>query len=193
MKKIILGIVAIVLILLSIAYFYNQEAKYNNSWHVVVKNSYINLREEPSSFSKKIGQIKSGESFSALEIKITSNYIWYKIKVKNVEGWVANTRDNLYLEDYNDPNDYTPPTLKFYDEIYHTYSIDTINYSDLEVKDDKPNYVITHIVYADKTDSNLYWIIYTVTDQGNNTVSKTRQIDFTIQPTKNSLEYIQDK
>ena len=192
MKKIILSILFIGFGIFALCHYLNY-ATLKSSWHVTIKNSYINVRESASSQSKKITQVKSGKSFRVLEAKSTPSYIWYKIKTDKGEGWVANPKDGSYLDDHNDPNDYTPPTLKYYDEIYHTYSMDTINYDDLDISDDKPNYKVEHVVYADSTDPLLYWIIYTVTDQGGNKVSKTRQIDFTIQPAQGSLQNIQDR
>lgn len=149
-----------------------------DDWYVEVTNEYINVRSEASAYSSKIGTVYEGAKFKVLDINLDDEYYyWYYIQVDYYnEGWIASGRETSYLTDFNNPHDIKSPTLKFYDEIYYTYSIETITYDHLEITDDKNDYIVSHEVF--KSEDNLYWITYTVTDAAGHSISKTQQTVF---------------
>lgn len=173
------------------------------NWKVEITNNYINVRSKPSSRETKIGEVKKKEKYNILEIYLEdNNYVWYKINFKGKDGWIASSRDNPYVKEINNPNiedtdsvdykiDYKKPELRFYDNVYNTYDINSINYDHLDIKDDSP-YMISHTIYYEEhpidTEIPQYWIRYTVTDKFGNSISKVQKIEFTVEPSQSEVK-----
>lgn len=188
--------IAIMLIAFASAVFiiFNLNKSIDESaWYVEITNSHINVREKADLHSNLVGKVAKGEKYLVIEAKQTAAYIWYKIDFNGEEGWIANDTDKGWLIDYNDPNDFVAPTLKYKDAIYYTNSIDTITYDHLIITDDKNDYVITHKVYSDKTDPTLFWVQYTVTDGSGKSDSRTQRVVFEVAPEEGTLTPIQDR
>ena len=203
MKKFLIIIVILLIIAGGVGFYFfisnkNEEEKLEKikeGWYVEVITDEVNIREKGSRESDSLRMAKKGEVFEVLDIDILgNNNFWYKIKFDDDKvGFIYNSSKYNYLEDHNNPKDVASPTLKFFDSIYYVDSIDDINYDDLEIWDDKPDYEVTHKVYhevgVDINGKNIdqYWIQYTVTDGVGNSVSKVQKIEFNQRPSEEEV------
>jgi hypothetical protein len=220
-KKNILLILIVILFIIAIIIFAIKKSisikeeeerisEIEEGWYIEVITDYINTRSDSSSYSTKLGKIKKGEVYPALECTTTStsgessSYYWYKIQLEDgSEVWVANPKsarngEKGYLIDHNNPNDIAKPYLSFKEDVYKVNSINDINYNHLELWDDKDDYKVTHVVYheyryCDGTNINCepkdqYWIKYTITDGVGNSVSKTQKIEFKNTPSESEVK-----
>ena len=160
-------------------------------WHIEVQNDYINIRKEASATSDILGEVKKGEVYKVIEVETVGNTQWYKIEYeKDKYGWIFNSNSSDYLDDINNPEDISAPTLKFFDTVYYVNSIDEITYDHLEVEDDKPGVTVTHKVYHEvnsETGKDQYWIQYTATDAVGKSVSKVKKIEFNERPSEEEV------
>ena len=194
-------IISLLLILFLGGYGYFKYNKEQNEWKIKITNDMINVREKPSPYEYKLGEVKFGEKYKVLDMFLEdSKYVWYKIKIKSKHiGWVASERSAPYVKEYNNPNykdikkeklEYQKPKISFYEAVYEAESLKTINYDHLTIEDDS-NYKITHKVYLeeaiDEEDVDQYWIEYTVVDTFNNEAKKIQKIVFIIKPNKNEV------
>ena len=170
------------------------------AWKVEITTEYINVRDDHNvSKSEKIGKVYNGEKYKVLEIYLDdSKYVWYKIKVnKDLTGWISSGRSFPYVNEINNPNvkdeeveenyeiDYQSPVVKFEDNVYLVYDINSINYDHLKIEE-KNKYTIEHKVYYEEKpeDSDIpqYWIQYIVKDEAGNTTKKVQKIEFDVDP-----------
>lgn len=171
-----------------------------HAWKVEIAIEFINIREEHNLYSNKLGTVYEGEKYKVLEIYLDDQrYVWYKIKATNdIVGWISSGRNNPYVKELNNPNvdeatysdetyelDYKKPVVKFKDNVYVVYDINSINYDHLTIEEDS-EYKIEHKVYYEEhpkdTDIPQYWIQYIVTDAAGNQTKKVQKIEFDIEP-----------
>ena len=89
-------------------------------WYVeIIHDTPINVRLEPNSDAKSIGQVKKGEVYKALDVdnESSNTYYWYKIDYKGKEGWIASGRKIFWVNDYNNPTDIMVPHVYFDSDI----------------------------------------------------------------------------
>lgn len=160
-------------------------------WYVEVLEKAVKIRKEADRNTAELAEAKKGEVFAVFDIENNGGNFWYYIEYeKGKKGWIANPKNSGYLNDVNNPNDIMNPTIKFFDKVYYTESIDTINYDHLEVKDDRDGVVVTHKVFHEIDESqgkDQYWIQYTATDAVGKSVSKVQKIEFNQRPDESKV------
>ena len=209
-KKFLIFLIIIVIISLGVGiYIYfkrqNEEkriAEIKKGWYIEVTNNYINVRDEATTLSDRLGKIKKGEVYKVLDLvnkKKDKECFWYHVELKdNKKGYVCDPKgDNnrgKYLIDHNDPTDLYTPTISYKEEIYKVESIDKITYDHLKLWDDHDNYKVTHKVYHEKGKCNdksdgieKYWIKYTITDEKDKSASTTQRIEFELKPNEKDV------
>ena len=181
----------------------NRIAEIKKGWYIEVANDYINVRDEATTLSDRLGKIKKGEVYKVLDLvnkKKDKECYWYHIELKNKKlGYVCNpkgeTNHGKYLIDYNNPKDLYTPTISYKEEVYKVESIDKIKYDHLTLWDDHDGYEVTHTVYHEKGKCDAksdgiekYWIKYTITDAEGKKASTTQKIEFTEKPEESKVK-----
>lgn len=195
MKKFIVTLLILGFIAVGGYYFYtkvfNKTEKIDPSkdFYVEVTNEYINIREESKQLSNNLGRVKKGEKYLVYDVNSNDgSYIWYKIKYdKDKYGWIANKKGSPYLNEYNNPEDVSNPTIKILYLPYQAKNINSIGFENLEVWDDKGTPEITYEIYHEVKESegiDQYWILYTVTDEVGKTAQKLGSIEFETKPSE---------
>lgn len=195
MKKFIVTLLILGFIAVGGYYFYtkvfNKTEKIDPSkdFYVEVTNEYINIREESKQLSNNLGRVKKGEKYLVYDVNTSDgSYIWYKIKYdKDKYGWIANKKGSPYLNEYNNPEDVSSPTIKILYLPYQAKNINSIGFENLEVWDDKGTPEITYEIYHEVKESegiDQYWILYTVTDEVGKTAQKLGSIEFETKPSE---------
>lgn len=195
MKKFIVTLLILGFIAVGGYYFYtkvfNKTEKIDPSkdFYVEVTNEYINIREESKQLSNNLGRVKKGEKYLVYDVNTSDgSYIWYKIKYdKDKYGWIANKKGSPYLNEYNNPEDVSNPTIKILYLPYQAKNINSIGFENLEVWDDKGTPEITYEIYHEVKESegiDQYWILYTVTDGVGKTAQKLGSIEFETKPSE---------
>lgn len=195
MKKFIVTLLILGFIAVGGYYFYtkvfNKTEKIDPSkdFYVEVTNEYINIREESKQLSNNLGRVKKGEKYLVYDVNSSDgSYIWYKIKYdKDKYGWIANKKGSPYLNEYNNPEDVSSPTIKMLYLPYQAKNINSIGFENLEVWDDKGTPEITYEIYHEVKESegiDQYWILYTVTDEVGKTAQKLGSIEFETKPSE---------
>lgn len=195
MKKFIVTLLILGFIAVGGYYFYtkvyNKVEKIDPSkdFYVEVTNEYINIREESKQLSNNLGRVKKGEKYLVYDVNSSDgSYIWYKIKYdKDKYGWIANKKGSPYLNEYNNPEDVSNPTIKILYLPYQAKNINSIGFENLEVWDDKGTPEITYEIYHEVKESegiDQYWILYTVTDEVGKTAQKLGSIEFETKPSE---------
>ena len=195
MKKFIITLLILGFIAVGGYYFYtkvfNKTEKIDPSkdFYVEVTNEYINIREESKQLSNNLGRVKKGEKYLVYDVNSSDgSYIWYKIKYdKDKYGWIANKKGSPYLNEYNNPEDVSNPTIKILYLPYQAKNINSIGFENLEVWDDKGTPEITYEIYHEVKESegiDQYWILYTVTDDVGKTAQKLGSIEFETKPSE---------
>ncbi len=195
MKKFIITLLILGFIAVGGYYFYtkvfNKTEKIDPSkdFYVEVTNEYINIREESKQLSNNLGRVKKGEKYLVYDVNSSDgSYIWYKIKYdKDKYGWIANKKGSPYLNEYNNPEDVSNPTIKILYLPYQAKNINSIGFENLEVWDDKGTPEITYEIYHEVKESegiDQYWILYTVTDEVGKTAQKLGSIEFETKPSE---------
>ena len=210
MKKFIIFLIIVVIIGLGVGgYLFfkkqNEEkriAEIKKGWYIEVANDYINVRDEATTLSDRLGKIKKGEVYKVLDLvnkKKDKECYWYHIELKdNKQGYVCNPKgDNnrgKYLIDYGNTNDLYTPTISYKEEVYKVENIDKITYDHLSLWDDQEGYKVTHKVYHEKEKCNSksdgiekYWIKYTITDTSDKSASTTQKIEFDEKPAESKV------
>ena len=214
-RKSHVGLIIFLLLIIGVGGYIGYKKYSNNKrieeikkgWYIEVATKYINVREEATSSSVRLGKVKEGEVYKVLDLvdkKKEKDCYWYHIEYKkNTTGYVCNPRNEKatqYLVDHNDPNDLYTPKISYKDAVYKVASIDKINYDHLELWDDHDDYKVTHEVYheKDKCDSKSdgiekYWIKYTITDATGKSASTTQKIEFETKPEESKvLDFCKD-
>ncbi len=168
-------------------------AEIKKGWYVEITHEEpINVRSKPNSKGEKIGEVKKGEIYKALEVDTENSiYYWYKIEYKDTVGWIASGKKVHWLIDHNNTIDIAVPYVKFKENVYKVVSIDDINYKHLEVVEDTDDYEITHVVYHEVKPSEFidqYWILYTITDGAGKSSSKMQKIEFEERPDESRVK-----
>ncbi len=140
-------IIISIVIIGGLGYFYFRKWQDSKAFKIEIDIDEINVREEPTLYSNKVGKVKKGQIYKVLDIDLTDNrYVWYKIKMQNNGyGWVATGRNNRYVIEINNPKgegdeefvaDYGTPKIKFYENEITFTDIDSINYDHITITDD---------------------------------------------------------
>ncbi len=184
-----------------IAYHFYQDA---HAWKVVIALDEVNVRENHNLYERKMATVYEDQTFNVLEQYLDDpRYVWYKIEYEHGKtGWIASGRNNPYVKEINSPNatgneegntyelDYKKPVIKFDDNLYVVYDINSISYKHLTIEEDS-DYTIEHKVYYEEfpKDSDIpqYWIQYIVTDAAGNVAKKVQQIKFDIEPDRSEV------
>ena len=67
-----------------------------------VTNSYLKIREEPNSYSEKLGFVIKGSIFDIIDSKRQGEVTWYKIKTnEDVVGWLSGSYVKVYEKEVN--------------------------------------------------------------------------------------------
>lgn len=194
-------IIVTVLIGLSFGGYKLYKELTRDKWEVEITNPFINVRTDHDVKSKQIGKVTEGSVYEVLEIYLEDEqYVWYKIKIKDDEGWISSSRTDPFVKEINSPNakgeetyviDYARPIVKYYEEEYIVENIDSINYKHLDITDDS-EYTVESIVYYEEhptdTDIPQYWIQYIVTDAFGNTTKTVQKIVFINEPPRNKVK-----
>ncbi|MDE6284138.1 MAG: SH3 domain-containing protein, partial [Bacilli bacterium] len=180
-------------------FIYKKIDEDKKAWKIEIINETINVREEHGLYEYKVGEVKEGEVYKVLDFYADDpRYVWYKIELRNgMIGWVSSGRKNAYVKEINNPNDiadyeidYAKPIIRYFDEDYIVYDLNSINYNHLEIEE-ASEYTITHKVYYEEHPTDRkepqYWIKYIVTDSYGNTESKIQRIIFTIEPDRSEV------
>ena len=204
MKKFIKIILIIILVLLAIRGV-KKFIDYKTAWKVVVTEEFINIREEATPYSNKLGEAKRNDVYIVKEKVLENKYVWYKIVLKNDDkhqyGWICSDRSVPYVREINEKKgkeseetvtDNAKPRVKFKEDVYHTKDINTINYDHLTITDDS-EYKITSQVYKETCDDYYqYWIVYTATDKYGNKGTKTQAIAFEEEPSDDDVKDLKE-
>lgn len=127
---------------------------------VIVKR--VNIRKEPTIYSKDIGDVYEGEIYTVLEHIDNSDYYWYKITTNNgITGYIASDPNGEYVEIISGVIDRTAPVITCNKDFLLFYNGE-INYDDVECVDD---YSKCYLSYDD-TDSR--YIKFTAKDDDGN-------------------------
>ena len=176
------------------------------AWKVEIINDFINVRDDKTIWTKKIGEVKKGEIYKVLDIYLDDNtYVWYKISLRKDEsGWISSPRKEASVTEINNPNaqdysegivDYSKPIIKFYTNDYYTHDIDSINTDHLEIIEDS-KYTINYEVYFEEhpKDRNTpqYWIKWMVEDANGYKSSKVQRVIFEVNPDKSRVKLFED-
>lgn len=200
MKK-VLKIIVIVLILFFAYKGVKKYLTYRNAWKVVITEEFINIREEATAYSNKLGEAKRNDVYIVKEKVLENKYVWYKIVLKDDDkhqyGWICSERKYPYVKEINAKkaevseeviSDNAKPVIKYKEDVYRTKDISTINYDHLTVTDDS-EYKITSQVYKETcSDYYQYWIVYTATDKYGNKGTKTQAIKFEEDPSDDDVK-----
>lgn len=156
-------------------------------WYAEVTTEELSIREFPTATSRKLGSAKKGEIFKVVGFDTNDEkFYWYNIKRKDgSKAWLANPKaTGTYLKDYNgDDIDVAAPKITFKNNEYKVSSISKISYDHLEIWDDRDDYKISHIVCHEKSsDTDQYWVKYTVKDKSGKETSKMQKITFEKEP-----------
>ena len=102
--KYIIGVVmgVVIGVLIAFGYTFYQEKHYDDIYSIMtvkIVNDYINVRKEPTRFSKRFTEVLEGEEYEVIEINDNEEkYTWYKIKfsIRRI-GWIASDRKDPYV------------------------------------------------------------------------------------------------
>lgn len=169
------------------------------AWKIEILSETLNVREEHGLYEYKVGVVSQGEIYKVIDFYDEDpRYVWYKIKLKNgTIGWVSSGRKNPYVKEENNPNgikayeiDYAKPIIRYFEEDYIVYDINSITYDHLEIEE-ASTYTIEHKIYYEEHPTDRkepqYWIKYIVTDKYGNSASKIQRIIFTIEPSREEV------
>ncbi len=169
------------------------------AWKIEVTEESVNVREEHGLYEYKVGTAVKGDVFKVLDFyEDDARYVWYKIKLKNgAIGWISSGRNNPYVKEINNPKgidsyeiDYAKPKIRYFEDDYSVYDINSITYNHLEIEEDS-EYTIEHKVYYEEhpkdREEPQYWIKYIVVDKFGNKASKMQRIIFTVEPNRDEV------
>ena len=179
--------------------------EYKTAWKIMITEESVNIREQATVYSNKLGEAKRNDVFVVKEKVLENKYVWYKIVLKgdkdHAYGWISSERKYPYVKEVNAKkaktkddvvSDNAKPVIKYKEDIYYTKDINTINYDHLTVTDDS-EYKITSEIYKETCPGYYqYWIVYTATDKYNNKSSKTQAIIFEEEPSDDDVKNLAD-
>ncbi len=196
MKKIIV----IIILLGAFGFIGYKTCKYiaeeKKSFKVEITSDEINIRDDKTIWTRKLGTVKKGEKYKVLEVYLDDpTYVWYKISLgKDSSGWISSKRKSPNVTEINNPNasdysggvvDYARPIIKFYTNDYYVHDINSINSNHLEIIEIS-DYTINYEVYYEEhpTDRDVpqYWIKWIVEDANGYKSSKMQRIIFEVEP-----------
>ena len=202
MKK-FFKILLVIIILFGVYKGVRKYIEYKTAWKIVITEESVNIREEATVYSNKLGEARKNEVYIVKEKIMENKYDWYKIVLKDDKtkaGWISSERKYPYVKEFNAQkakqkkliSDNAKPIIKYDDDIYHTKDINTITYDHLRITDDS-KYTITSEIYKENCDSyHQYWIVYTVTDKFDNKATKTQAIQFEEEPSDEDVKNLAD-
>ncbi len=170
--------------------------KIKEGWYIEIKIDKVKIRKDPDRNSAELEEAVKGNVYAVSDMKNKNGNYWYYVEYeKGKHGWIANPRGDEYLNDQNNPEDISAPTIKFFESVYYVDTIDDINYDHLEVKDDRPGVTVTHKVYHEVDESqgkDQYWILYIATDAVGKTSQKVQKIEFNTKPDESKVYDFKD-
>ncbi len=203
MKK-FFKLLLVLLILFGVYKGVRKYLEYKNAWKIVIVEEKVNIREEATIYSNKLGEARRNDVFIVKEKVLENKYVWYKIVLKDDEehtyGWISSERKYPYVKEFNAKKakedktitDNAKPVIKYDEDVYHTKDINTITYDHLRITDDS-KYTITSEIYKETCPSyHQYWIVYTVTDKFDNKATKTQAIAFEEEPSDDDVKDLTD-
>ena len=151
-------------------------------YQIEITNDYINVREKPTTKSKKIGEVNQNDIYNVIDIVGGDNYIWYKIKYNDNIGYISSDRYepfvkelysdklivNVFCEDNNKCNTLIDKLNK-YKENDDTF---LINYLDITDKKNKNIFNKLQKYYKDKNVSIPYVVAGTERLKNDNNLYK---------------------
>ena len=86
-------------------YFGYKKWQDSRAFKIEILIDEINVREEASLYSNKVGEVRKGQIYKVLDIDLEdTRYVWYYIKLQNGNyGWIATGRNNRYVKEINNP------------------------------------------------------------------------------------------
>lgn len=202
MKKFFVLVMIALLIFLGIKAIRKINKK-DGKWQVKILEPFINVRTDHNTDSYPIAKAIQDDKYYVLDIYLEDNkYVWYKINYKGDAYWIASSRENPYVQEYNNPNyedssniDYKNPEITNFEEEYEIKDLESIEYDHLGIKDDN-DYTVTHEVFyeeaSEETGRPQFWIRYTIVDSYGNKTIKTQKIKFHIVPNKEEVKDISE-
>ncbi len=197
MVKKIIAVIIIASIVIGTYLFISNYFSNKNAWKIEITQEGVNIRELHTATSNRLGGANVGTIYEVLETyEEDQKFMWFKVEYENgKQGWIASSRQVPYIKEYNNPDgekndepvimDYARPIIRYFEDVYAVYDINSINYEHLEIEEDS-DYEISHKVYFEQfpEDSDIpqYWIEYTVIDEFDNMESKVQKITFEITP-----------
>lgn len=165
-----------ILIMVGVIFIIISLNKDTSKWEAHITLYEINVRQAPTTDSKKVGGVFKGQVYKTVEMTEDDTYFWYKIKYKGDYGWIASDKSDPYLKDINNPNDIEAPIIKYFEDEYTVDYIEDIDYSHLEITDNNNYYTITHNISVEDYNNDIYWITYIAKDYSGNVTKKTQRL-----------------
>ena len=119
MKKIIFIVLILICCFFGVKTWFTKESKVKEEkmmkgWYVEISNSYINVREEPNTYSSLLGKVNEGEKYEVLDINLDNGkYYWYNIEFEKNKSYKMR---KLFLCDIAK---YRLKTARFYIEVFY--------------------------------------------------------------------------
>ncbi|MGE5455594.1 MAG: immunoglobulin-like domain-containing protein [Ignavibacteriales bacterium] len=156
----------------------DQTNDINNSvYQFEVITDSINIREDATIDSKKIGVINKGEVYTIKDFSFDDNYLWYKIETKNgIQGYIASIYSPMWVKilvpDTIEEKDIAL-TLKGDEELL--VKKDT-KFTDPGYEINVSNTKVNVVGDVDITTPGIYNLTYEVSDYYGNKKSLTREV-----------------
>ena len=190
MKKKVLFLLFLAILTLNITGCGKEETKKNTETYKIGRSNKkddtklqikviidkINIREEPSASSEKLGEVEKGSIFTVLEYKEDERFIWFKIETENhISGYIASDKESPYVES-NREIDIKGPTITIKSNtitVSTRQDIEKAVRENVSLKDEiDPNPKLDYSVdYNDRMGDFQYRVTATATDSSNNSSS----------------------
>lgn len=140
-------LIFIIIVFGGLGYYGYTKWQYAKAFKIEITIDEINVREDHTLYSNKVGKVKKGQIYKVLDIYLKDNrYVWYQVKLQNDNyGWIATGRNNRYVKEINNPDsngdedykaDYAKPKIIFYENEITFTDLGSINYDHLNITDD---------------------------------------------------------
>lgn len=160
------------------------------STQIKIKVKRLNIRKEPDENSKDLGDVYYDEVYTVLGHVDKEKYYWYKIKTSlGVEGYIASSRENEYVDLLSGYIDRTPPVVEFSQE-YLMFLNGSPDYSGITCKDEyskcelsyevEPEFVKVKAVDSDKNEGIFKIRYYNIYDFSIKPVDPSNDLDVNI-------------
>ena len=167
----------------------------NDILQVKVIIEKINIRQESTVNSDKVGIVEKGTILDVIDYKMDEKYIWFKIKTgNNLKGYIASEKESPYV-DVNKEIDVVPPEISVKENkiiVNNRTEIEKSIVSNVTYKDDKDlnpkmNYSVD---YKNKIGKFQYVVKVIVTDSSNNSSITEFNVEITGEKQMNDGNWI---